>query len=301
MQGSNQTITLPDFASLDGTVTDDGLPSGTVTTMWSKVSGSGTVTFGNASAVDTTATFSQADTYVLRLTADDGVLMNSADVTITVNPVPPINQPPMVDAGASQTITLPTFASLDGTVTDDGLPSGTVTTTWAKVSGSGTVTFGNASSVDTTASFSLPGTYVLRLTADDGALTTSAEVTITVDPNPTTFTCDGPSLAGSYSGVVEGKRNSVPYSAFLFLTVVSNGTLDVLSIFGEPGAPWQQEAGAGTWTPFFTTDGFCIIMATVPGGTSFLASFTESGDAIQLSTPNDPQVQAAGGLRRAGS
>ena len=113
--------------------------------------------------------------------------------------------------------------------------------------------------------------------------------------------CDGPSLAGSYSGVVEGKRNSVPYSAFLFLTVLRNGTLDVLSIFGEPGVPWQQEAGAGTWTPFFTTDGFCIIMATVPGGTSFLASFTESGDAIQLSTPNDPHVQAAGGLRRSGS
>ena len=37
-------------------------------------------------------------------------------------------------------------ASLDGTVTDDGLPAdpGRVTTTWGMVSGPGTVTFGDA-------------------------------------------------------------------------------------------------------------------------------------------------------------
>ena len=70
-----------------------------------------------------------------------------------------------------QTVTLPATASLDGTVTDDNLPAGsTVTTTWSTVSGPGTVTFGNANAVDTTASFSVAGTYVLRLTASDAAL-----------------------------------------------------------------------------------------------------------------------------------
>ena len=83
--GSSQNIILPNTAFLDGTVTDDGLPSSTVTS-WSKVTGSGTVTFGNAASVDTTATFSEADTYVLRLTADDGALTRSAEVTITVYP-----------------------------------------------------------------------------------------------------------------------------------------------------------------------------------------------------------------------
>jgi hypothetical protein len=34
------------------------------------------------------------------------------------------------------------------------------------------------------ARFAAPGTYVLRATADDGALTTSADVTITVKPVP---------------------------------------------------------------------------------------------------------------------
>jgi len=92
------------------------------------------------------------------------------------------NQPPVVDAGPEQTISLSSDATLDGTVTDDGLPDppATVTTTWTKESGPGTVTFGDASQVDTTATFSETGTYVLRLTADDSDLTGFDEVTIIV-------------------------------------------------------------------------------------------------------------------------
>ncbi len=85
--GSDQTIILPDLdAELNGTVTDDGLPDppATVTSTWSKVSGPGTAAFTDANAVDTTVTFSEAGVYVLRLTADDSELSNSADVTITV-------------------------------------------------------------------------------------------------------------------------------------------------------------------------------------------------------------------------
>lgn len=93
-----------------------------------------------------------------------------------------INQAPVVEAGNDQKITLPAAANLSGTVTDDGKPNNTLTTTWTKDSGSGTVTFGNASAKATTASFSAAGTYVLRLTASDGALSSYDTVTITVDP-----------------------------------------------------------------------------------------------------------------------
>src|SRR5262249_60223049 len=87
-------------------------------------------------------------------------------------------------AGRDQTITLPSSANLVGTVSDDGLPNppGAVTTTWSKVSGPGTVTFGNAAAVSTTASFSLSGSYVLRLTANDSALQASDDISITVNP-----------------------------------------------------------------------------------------------------------------------
>jgi hypothetical protein len=90
------------------------------------------------------------------------------------------NTPPSVSAGPNQTIALPASANLDGTVSDDGQP-GPLTTTWSKVSGPGTVTFGNASLVDTTASFSTSGTYTLRLTANDGALSASDNVVVTVN------------------------------------------------------------------------------------------------------------------------
>jgi hypothetical protein len=53
---------------------------------------------------------------------------------------------------------------------------------WSKVNGPGGVTFADASAVDTTASFSLPGAYVFRFTADDSALPTFDDITITAYP-----------------------------------------------------------------------------------------------------------------------
>ncbi len=94
------------------------------------------------------------------------------------------NAAPVVGAGPDRSITLPSTVSLAGVVSDDGLPSppGQVTSTWSRVSGPGTVTFTDASSPTTTASFSVAGSYVLQLSATDGALTTSDQVAVTVAP-----------------------------------------------------------------------------------------------------------------------
>ncbi len=181
--GPDQNLTLPAVATLNGTVEDDGHPDrgegGFVTTLWTEVSGPGAVTFGNPIAIDTTASFSEAGSYVLQLTADDGELSTSDLVTITVNPV---NGPPTVDAGLNQTVSLVTGVVLNGTVIDDGLPNppSAVTTTWSLITGPGTTTFENPNEVNTTANFSAPGVYVLSLNANDSALNISDEVTITV-------------------------------------------------------------------------------------------------------------------------
>ncbi len=183
--GSNQTVTLPSGASLNGTVTDDGLPTGSLSSTWSKVSGPGSVTFANVSAVDTVATFGSPGVYVLRLSATDGALSSSDDVTITVDAEPPpLNEAPLVSAGSNLTVTLPSGALLGGTVTDDGLPSGALSSTWSKLSGPGSITFVNVSEPNTEAIFSTSGTYVARLSATDGALSSSDDVTITVKPVP---------------------------------------------------------------------------------------------------------------------
>ncbi len=59
--GSDGSVTQPGPLTLNGIVTDDGLdlPNGTLTISWSQTSGPGLVTFGNAAAASTTATFSQ--------------------------------------------------------------------------------------------------------------------------------------------------------------------------------------------------------------------------------------------------
>jgi hypothetical protein len=380
--GSDQTVVVPNAATLDGTVTDDGLPTppGAVTATWTRVSGPGTVTFGNPDAVDTTATFSTDGQYVLRLTATDGELTAFDEVTVNAQPAgttqsldvrvaagsddaeqaisgstalssgdlelvtdgntqqivgtrftglqipqgaaitnayiqfrtdevstdvanltiraeannnaptyqavtgnlaaratttqsvtwtppawntigesaaaqrtpniatlvqavvdragwsqgnalavqfrgtgrrtadafedgaafapllhveysagPVSNRAPTVDAGVDRSVVLPNAVSLGGTVTDDGLPTppGAVTATWTRVSGPGTVTFGNPDAVDTTATFSGQGDYVLRLTATDGELTAFDEVAVSVLPAGTGQTLEVRVSAGS--------------------------------------------------------------------------------------------------------
>ena len=104
---------------------------------------------------------------------------------VTVSP-PVVNVAASVSAGPDATITLPASAALDGTVTDDGRPTppALVTTAWSKFSGPGTVTFGNVSAIDTSAAFSTTGSYLLRLTADDGEAKTYDDVALTVQLAP---------------------------------------------------------------------------------------------------------------------
>jgi hypothetical protein len=89
------------------------------------------------------------------------------------------NSAPTCSAGANQTITLPASAALSGSASDDGLPAA-LTVAWSPESGPGTVSFGNATARSTSASFSAPGNYILRLTASDGAVTTASDVLVTV-------------------------------------------------------------------------------------------------------------------------
>jgi K319-like protein len=254
--GPDQTITLPADASLDGTVSDDGLPSGTLTTTWSQVSGPGIVTFGNPGAVDTTAGFSAPGTYVLQLTANDGAATTSDTVQITAD-TSGVNTPPSVSAGPDQTILLPAGASLDGTVSDDGLPSGTLTVSWSKLSGPGTVTFGNPGAVDTTATFSGPGVYVLQLTANDGAATASDQVQVTAN--------QAPSVSAGPDQTIR-----LPAAASLDGTALDDGLPAPLtttwSEVSGPGTVTFQNASAADTSASFSAPGVYLLRLTASDG-----------------------------------
>lgn len=96
------------------------------------------------------------------------------------------NTAPVVNAGSGGTFTNASPIAIHATVTDDGQPNppGATTYQWSQLSGPGTVTFGNATNLDTTATFSLPGVYVLRLTADDGEVRVFDDVSYTVYHTP---------------------------------------------------------------------------------------------------------------------
>ena len=282
--GGNQSITWPtSTVSLNGTVSDDGLPSDTLTQTWSKVSGAGTVTFADANAVDTTATFSTTGTYVLRLTASDGELSSSNDATISVN-TEAGNDDPDVAVSFSSSITLPTnTASLDGTVTDDGLPSPPAATTvsWTKQSGAGTVTFTSSTSVDTTATFSTVGTYVLRLTATDSALSAYAEGTITVNP----ATNNDPNVNIASVAVMTWPEN----------TASLDGTVTDDGLPNPPAAytvSWTKQSGAGTVT--FTSSTSVDTTATFSTLGTYVLRLTATDSALTSYAETNATVQAEG-------
>ena len=94
------------------------------------------------------------------------------------------NQPPSVAIMApahGATVILPAGQPLNASVNDDGRPAPPgLVVTWSRVFGPGVVTFSNPAAVDTTASFPIPGTYLLRCAASDGALSGKAEILLQV-------------------------------------------------------------------------------------------------------------------------
>jgi hypothetical protein len=121
----------------------------------------------------------------------------------------PSNKPPTLTIGPVAPITLPGAAVLVASATDDGLPKpyrrspsnpdrdsqprrpGGVQIKWIQYRGPGAVTFepdaspivqGKPIALTAKATFSAPGTYVLRATASDGQLYTTRDVTVIVNP-----------------------------------------------------------------------------------------------------------------------
>ncbi|MGZ5434985.1 MAG: CBM96 family carbohydrate-binding protein [Pyrinomonadaceae bacterium] len=172
----------------------------------------GATKIGESTISPYTFTWTNPVSGALSLTAvatdNQGITATSAPVNIQVNAAPVVN------AGPNRSVTLPAMASLYGSVSDDGLPNppGTMTLTWTKTSGPGTVSFGTPNAAVTTASFSSEGDYVLRLTANDGALTSYSEATVTARAAATinlNATADAHVRDGSSAGTNFGTATTI--------------------------------------------------------------------------------------------
>jgi hypothetical protein len=90
--------------------------------------------------------------------------------------------PPMLKAGIDRVVVLGGKTFLNGTVKSLQSDASDATVSWSKESGPGDVNFENASSPTTTARFSSPGQYVLKLSAKEGDLSSSSTLNVTVQP-----------------------------------------------------------------------------------------------------------------------
>jgi len=171
------SITLP-TNSVGLTATGSG--ANAVSFLWTKQSGAGGSITSPTSA-STTATGLTQGSYVYRITVTDNVsgLTCTSDKSITVNAATPLI-PPTVNAGANQTIQLPTNSV---TVAATAVASsGSITGyQWIKVTG-GAATITSATNASTTITGLVAGVYTFSVTATQtNGLTATDTVQITVN------------------------------------------------------------------------------------------------------------------------
>ncbi|MEM9479607.1 MAG: LamG-like jellyroll fold domain-containing protein [Verrucomicrobiota bacterium] len=93
------------------------------------------------------------------------------------------NVGPAPNAGPDQPDAEGLDVSLGGSLVDDGRWTNSLSHTWSVLNGPGSATFSapDSNGLETMATFTEEGTYVLRLAADDGTVTTYDDVSITVE------------------------------------------------------------------------------------------------------------------------
>jgi len=173
-------IRLSDTLDLDGTVTLDGASIGSPAIQWEKLTGPGFANFTDHQSASSAVRFNTIGLYELKLSATYAGLISSDTMKVVViSDI--VNQAPIVNAGTDAELELDEVLNLAAQVEDDGLPNDTLDGQWSKVSGPGTVTFGELSAKSTTATFNSAGVFVLRFTSSDGALSDNDSVRVTVN------------------------------------------------------------------------------------------------------------------------
>jgi hypothetical protein len=98
----------------------------------------------------------------------------------------PVNQPPFVNAGSDQSVTLPSNATLSGSATDT---DGTVVAyLWSQVSGPNTAGIANPGSATTAVGNLMKGSYLFQLMATDNSGATGVDTVSMVVTGPTVDT-----------------------------------------------------------------------------------------------------------------
>ena len=283
--GTAQIITLPiNSVALTGTATGNG--GATISSVsWSQSSGPNTATIISGSNLSTVVNGLIAGTYVFNLTVTDNHgLSSSATVNVTVNPA---NIPPTVNAGAPQTITLPSSSvTLTGTATGNGGAT-IASAVWSQTSGPNTSTIVSASNLSTIVNGLVAGSYVFTLTAtDNNGLTATASVTIVVNPPNIP-----PTVSAGTPQTITLPVNSVTLAG----TASGNGGATISS------TAWSQTSGPGTAGITSVSNLSTVVTGLVQGVYTFQLAATDNNGlsntatvTITVNPPNVPPTVNAG-------
>jgi len=211
-------------------------------------------------AFETTTLFTSLDPFESATFAPDGIT----------------NQPPAVT---------PVTLALPGVVLENGLPPpSTAVMQWTEVSGPDAVTFSSPATARTNATFLVPGNYVLRLSASDGALSGSRDLNVTIDVNhiPTVYagpftSCRNPAVGVTLSGKVTDANPSAQITS-TWSVVAGPGTVN----FGNPS---QLQTTAN-----FSAPGIYTLQLTASDSVDTASDTTEvrAGLLYPASLPRDP-------------
>ncbi|MBS1603271.1 MAG: PKD domain-containing protein, partial [Bacteroidetes bacterium] len=264
--GSNITITLPTSSvDLDGSASSS--PDGAALTYsWTSISGPAGYSISSPSAAKTSVTGLVQGTYafLLKVSNPSG---GSATATVYVF----VNAPdvaPVADAGNDTAITLPVNSvKLNGTKSYD--PDGTIVSyNWFMSSGASGVTIVNANTATPTV-VGLPsaGRYTFVLTVmDNGGLTGSASVTVTLDPG---------SGMGSGSNYLIADAGSDTSLALPADSLVLDGSHSSAVGGTITGYGWKQLSGPATATLSNPGSAVCPVSGLGSGQYTFELTVTD--------------------------
>ena len=132
-----------------------------------------------------TATFDEVTTSKLRLEIDsDGSFSTGILEWKVYDSGKSPEFPPRVVAGVDRVVVMGGKTYLNGSFKTLGTEASAPKAIWSKASGPGKVTFADDSIPVTTATFSKPGDYALKLSVGQGRLTTSSTLQVRVEPTP---------------------------------------------------------------------------------------------------------------------
>ncbi|MGI8602323.1 MAG: PKD domain-containing protein [Verrucomicrobiales bacterium] len=169
--------------TLSGTAVDDGIPPGAALVYeWQQVQGPVLISGAGQRTPSLVLLPLVPANYTFELAVSDTRATGRDTVQINVSGAL-TNRPPSVGAGRDQTVERPGLSCLlDGAVIDDASPSdGLLRWSWTQMSGPAEAVFASAADQAATVWFREAGSYVFRLSATDGELGASDEMTVQVN------------------------------------------------------------------------------------------------------------------------